>query len=264
MAVVTRSKVDPEVEIVHSVYTDNPFLDADYKKVLEDLIRQDEGFYRVYVLGLWGRLEGKIYTNYVLISEMPQIEKGKVHFAYGLDFGDVCSTLVKVTLLQDKFYLEEQFYKAGWTNADIIEFLSHVPRGDIYGDPTSKQAIKEICQAGYSAFEGIKGVKESIDLCRRQTLYITQESVNLIKEIQGYHRKKNPLATGTEDAFLDEPVKFKDHTCDAFRYAIWGITSRFGFATARPRNSEPIKSLTFAGDERNKVLDRWLRRKDAN
>uniref|UniRef100_A0A6M3XV30 Putative terminase n=2 Tax=viral metagenome TaxID=1070528 RepID=A0A6M3XV30_9ZZZZ len=262
MATVTKSPVDDDVQIIHSVYTDNPYTSDDYKKIIEDLATQDEGFYQVYALGLWGRLEGKIYTNYKVIPEMPLIEQGKAHWAYGLDFGDICSTLVKVTLFQDKIYLEEQFYKSGWTNADIIEFLSHIPRGDIYGDPTSKQAINEITQAGYSAFEGIRGVKESIDLCKRQTLYITQASTNIIKEIQVYHRKKNPLATGTEDAFLDEPVKFKDHTCDAFRYAIWGITSRFGFPTQRPRATEPIRSLTFDGsnESNKKILDKWMKR----
>ena len=262
MAIASKSPIDPDVEVIHSTWEDNPYNSPAYIKVLQDLIRQDEQYYNVYTLGLWGRLEGKIYTNYKVIPEMPLIEQGKAHWAYGLDFGDICSTLVKVTLFQDKIYLEEQFYKSGWTNADIIEFLSHIPRGDIYGDPTSKQAINEIVQAGYSAFEGIRGVKESIDLCKRQTLYIPQASTNIIKEIQVYHRKKNPLATGTEDAFLDEPVKFKDHACDAFRYAVWGIISRFGFPTARPRNTEPIKSLTFGTEEgiNKKVIDRWMKR----
>lgn len=258
--IATRATKETDVEVIKSTYLDNPYLSQAYIDFLTDLINQDENSYRVYVLGEWGLLEGKIYTNYKLIPEMPLIEKGQSHWAYGLDFGDACSTLIKVTLFKDRFYLEEQFYKSGWTNADIIEALSHVTKGDIYGDPTSKQAIKEIGQAGYSAFEGIRGVKESIDLCKRQTLYITEESVNLIREIQNYHRKKNPLAIGTEDSFLDEPVKFHDHACDAFRYAIWGITSRFGFPTQRPRSLEPIQTLHFEGKGTNRILERWLGR----
>lgn len=255
----SRPPLDPDVEIIHSTYVDNPYLDDAYIKVLQDLITQDESFYRVYALGQWGRLEGKIYSNYKVIPVLPEMTSAK--WAYGLDFGySSISTLVKVYLLGDQFYVEERFYKTGMTNSDIIEVLSHEERGDIYGDPSSKQMIKEIQQAGYNAFEGIKGVAESIDLCKRQTLLIPQSSVNLIKEIQNYHWKKNPQATGTEDAFLPEPVKYNDHACDALRYAIWGITSRFGFATARPRSTEPIKSLSFPGQERNKVLDRWLRK----
>jgi len=258
MVTTYRSPVDPDVEIIHSTFEDNPFLGEDYVKSLQNLAVQDENFYNIYTLGNWGRLEGKIYTNYEILPELPKLDDAK--FAYGLDFGDIISTLVKVYLWNDKFYLEERFYKTGWTNADIIEALSHEARGDIYGDPTSKQAIKEIVQAGYNAFEGIKDVKASLDLCRRQRLFIPQASVNLIKEIQNYHRKKNPLATGSEDAFLDEPVKYRDHACDAMRYAIWGITSRYGWATQRPRPMGAIKALSFGDKIGNKILDRWLKR----
>ena len=63
-----------------------------------------------------------------------------------------------------------------------------------------------------------------------------------------------------EDSFLSEPVKFDDHCMDAMRYAIWGITSRFGFATARPLPTEPIKTLNFGNEGINdKVLSRWMR-----
>ncbi len=243
MVDVFRSPIDLDVEIIHSTYEDNPFLDKAYVKTLQDLSAQDENFYNIYTLGNWGRLEGKIYTNYEIIPELPKLSGEK--FVYGLDFGDAVSTLVKVHLWENTFYLEERFYKTGWTNADIIEHLSHEERGDIYGDPTSKQAVKEIAQAGYFAFDGIKDVKASIDLCRRQKFYIPQGSVNLINEIRSYHRKKNPLATGQEDAFLEEPVKYRDHACDAFRYGVWGIVSRFGFPTQRPRSFEPIRALHF-------------------
>ena len=251
---------DPDVELIHSIYSDNPFLGEDYKKVLEDLITQDEQYYKIYTLGQWGRLEGKIYTNYQVIPEVPRADK--CHWAYGLDFGySSVSALVKVTLLGDKLFAEERLYKTGLTVADIIEHLSHEPRGDIYCDPSSKQATKEIIQAGYTAFEGIKSVKESIDLCKRQKIFIPQSSANLIKEIQNYHWKKNPQAIGTEDAFLPEPIKYNDHSMDAMRYCIWGITSRFGFPTQRPRPTEPIKSLSFGEEDRNKkILERWLKR----
>ena len=249
---------DPEVEVIHSTYLDNPFLDADYIKVLENLISQDENFYNVYTLGRWGRLEGKIYSNYKVIPELPVMEK--CYWAYGLDFGySSISTLVKVVLFNNKIFAEEHLYKTGMTVADIIEFLSHELRGDIYGDPSSKQAIKEIMQAGYTAFEGIKSVKESIDLCKQQTIFIPQSSTNLIKEIQSYHWKKNPQASGQADAFLPEPVKYNDHAMDAMRYAVWGVVTRFGFPTAALRPTEPIHSLSFSGQNRSKILERWLK-----
>jgi hypothetical protein len=92
-------------------------------------------------------------------------------------------------------------------------------------------------------------------------LHIPESSTHLIKEIQNYHWRKDRNAMG-EESFLAEPVKFNDHAMDAMRYAIWGLVSRFGFPTARPRSSEPIKSLTFPNEDNinQKILDRWMKR----
>jgi phage terminase large subunit len=256
--IATRASKESDVEVIKSTYLDNPYLSQDYKDVLLDLINQDENAYRVYVLGEWGLLEGKIYTNYQVIPELPDMTGAK--WVYGLDFGLTNpSAVVKVYLLDGKLYVQERLYRTGMTNADIIEFFSHEEQGDIYADPSAKQMIAEIQRAGYTAFPGVKGVKEGIDLCQRQTLLIPSDSPHLIKEIQNYHWKKDKNAVGGE-AFLPEPVKHNDHLMDAMRYAIWGITERFGFATQRPRPMEPIRSLTFPGQERNKVLERWIRR----
>ena len=254
-----KAAQESDVEVIHSTYEDNPYLSAAYKKSLLDLINQDENAYRIYVLGEWGKLEGKIYTNYSVIPELPLMEGAK--WAYGLDFGLINPTaIVKVYLYNDKFYVEERLYQTNLTNADIIEFFSHEKLGDIHADPSAKQSIAEIRRAGYMAFESIKDVKAGIDLCKRQTIYIPQESSNLITEIQNYHWKKDRTAIG-DRVFLPEPVKYKDHALDAMRYAIWGLASRFGFATQRPSNIGPIKSLTFAGSASNDaVLDRWMRR----
>ncbi len=255
--IATRVINESDVEVIKSTFQDNPYLSKDYIDLLTDLINQDENSYRVYVLGEWGLLEGKIYSNYKVIPELPIMSGSK--WAYGLDFGLVNPTaIVKVYLLNDKFYLEERLYQTGLTNANIIDFFSHEERGDIYADPTEKQMIAEIQRAGYSAFEGNKKVKEGIDLCQRQTIFVPQSSTHLITELQNYHWMKDKNATG-EESFIPEPVKYNDHLVDAMRYAIWGITSRFGFATARPRSTEPIKSLTF-GEERNKILDKWIKR----
>jgi len=257
--IATRAVNESDVEVIKSTFQDNPYLDKGYIDLLTDLINQDENSYRVYVLGEWGLLEGKIYSNYKVIPELPEFTNAK--WAYGLDFGLVNpSAIVKVYLVNDKFYVVERLYQTGMTNSDIIEFFSHEERGDIYADPSAKMMIAEIQRAGYNAFESIKDVKAGIDLCQRQMIYVPQSSSHMITELQNYHWKKDKNATG-EESFTAEPVKYNDHLVDAMRYAIWGITSRFGFATARPRSTEPIKSLTFAGSGTNdKALERWMKR----
>jgi len=226
---IARKLINEEnVEVIHSTYKDNPFLGQDYIQYLENSINEDENFYRVYVLGEWGKLENLIYRNYKVIPELPELDGAK--WCYGLDFGLVNpSAIVKVYLYDGRFYLEERLYKTGLTNKDIIEFLSHEEKGDIYADPSAKQMVEEIRQAGYSAYEAHRDVKDGLDLCQRQTLTIPESSDNLIKEIRGYQWKKDK-----DSNIISEPVKLRDHLMDAMRYAIYGITERFGFATAKP------------------------------
>jgi phage terminase large subunit len=257
--IATRASKESDVEVIKSTYLDNPFLSEDYKLLLTDLINQDENAYRVYVLGEWGQLEGKIYSNYKVLPELPILSGAK--WAYGLDFGLVNpSALIKVSLLDGKFYVEERLYQTGLTNSDIIEFLTHEARAEIFGDPSAKMMIAEIQRAGFAAYEGHRDVKAGIDLCQRQTLFLPASSTHLITEIQNYHWRKDRDAIG-EDSFMAEPVKFNDHCMDAMRYAIFGLTTKYGFATAIPRSAEPITTLHFRNDTyHNRALDRWLRR----
>lgn len=243
MVSVYRSPIDEDVEVIQSNFEDNEFLDESYKKILRDLIYQDPNSFRIYTLGLWGLVQRRIFTNYRIIPQLPDLSVSGGHWAYGLDFGLVNpSAIVKVHALGDKFYLEEKLYKSNQTNSDLIEFFSHEPRGDIYGDPTSKMLIEEIRRAGYSAFEGHKGVKETIDLLQRFELLIPQSSVNLIKEINSYQWKQ------TKDGnILPEPIKYADHALDAVRYAAWGLTERWGMATQRAGDVPVIKTLRFSG-----------------
>jgi len=51
---------------------------------------------------------------------------------------------------------------------------------------------------------------------KRYKLHIHKDSVNLIKEFQGYKWKEDKNGN-----ILDEPVKFNDHALDAVRYGIF-------------------------------------------
>ena len=79
------------VEVIHSTYKDNPFIDEEFKKDLEDTINRDENYYRVYALGEWGKLEHLIFPNYELVDALPSEFDA---WCYGLDFGFSISHLM--------------------------------------------------------------------------------------------------------------------------------------------------------------------------
>ncbi|MCP8305335.1 MAG: PBSX family phage terminase large subunit [archaeon] len=235
--IARQLRYQPDVEIIHSTYKDNPFLDDDYINLLESTIDKDSNYYRVYILGEWGKLENLIYSNWEVVDELPEEYSA---FCYGIDFGYVNPTaVIKVLLSDGKIFLDEVVYKEKLTNSDLIERMSHVEKADLYCDRDESQRIEEFSRAGWSAYPGEKDVKMGIDLCARQKLYITKRSDNLLKEIKGYSRKKD-----RDGNVLEEPLKYMDHTMDAMRFGVYGLVTRFGFATAVPSSTTSINSFS--------------------
>lgn len=207
-------------EIVSS-YRDNPFLPAEYIKDLENLQFQDISFYNVYTLGQWGKLENLIYKNWDICSWWP--DKSAVdHVFYGLDFGfNDPSALIECRVKGKDCWEKEHLYHTKLTNSDLIQKLqmlipeekrrAHV----IYADSAEPDRIKEIKDAGFRIKPAIKRVEDGIDIVKRYSVHILEDSLNLIKEKRAYSWKKDRNGNVT-----DEPIGIWDHLMSAERYAI--------------------------------------------
>ena len=66
---------DDNVEIMHSTYLDNDFLDDDYKKLLESYKDTDPYYYDVYCLGKWGVLGKSVFDSRKLSERLDRIPK---------------------------------------------------------------------------------------------------------------------------------------------------------------------------------------------
>lgn len=214
-------EVETEVEEIISTYLDNPFLSQSYIDMLLEIKDQDKNYWSIYGLGEWGILENIIYSNYSTINKLP-IEFDQI--VYGLDFGFNHSTvLIQVGEQDNELYLSELLYQNKLTNNDVIDKLNLLisNKNDyIYADSAEPARIEEIRRAGFNIRASDKSVKDGIDFCKRKHLYINKNSVNLIKEIGGYKYKEDKDGNA-----LEEPLKFNDDACDAFRYPIythWG------------------------------------------
>lgn len=204
-----------------STYLDNiNNLDDEYVNQLEDLINQDQNYYNIYVKGAWGTLGHNIYTNWEIVDEYPKVVEEEI---WGLDFGySNASALIQVGMKADGIYLRERLYASKLTNEDLINRLRTIlPSSEsrIYADSASPGNIEEIRRAGFNIQPADKkphSVREGIDFCKRKQLFISRDSSNLIKEIQGYAYKTNKDGIVTED-----PIKIADHACDSFRYAVY-------------------------------------------
>jgi len=204
--------------ILHTTYKDNRWVGEDEKNKLESLSDIDDNFYKVYTKGLWGgALKGLVYSKWETYEEAPQ--NGEV--VYGLDFGyNDPMALVKVTRKENHLYIEELFYKSGWTTTDLISELPnlvHSKHADIYADHEPDR-IEEIYRAGYNikpADKGANSIKNGIDFTKNFNLHIHKDSHHLIKELKKYIYKSDK-----NDRTLEMPVDMDNHALDAKRYAI--------------------------------------------
>jgi phage terminase large subunit len=209
------------VKLIRSSYRDNPFLDADYVALLEDLEMQDPTAWQIYGLGLWGKLTHVIYQPYTVLAEFPAAFDEVI---YGLDFGfSNPACLLEVGLKErTNAYLRELLYRTQLTNQDLIaEAKRLIPpehrRRPIYADAAEPDRIEEFYRAGFRGIRPAdKEVEPGLDFCKRLRFFTLTSNVNLNKErgIYKYRVDKNGNV-------LEEPVKFMDHAMDAKRYALW-------------------------------------------
>jgi phage terminase large subunit len=215
-------KVKNNTTIHHSTWRDNKFLDQESIDQLNDLKNQDIAYWKIYSEGEWGVLEGQIYNNYKIIDEFPE-DKFLNDIIYGLDFGfnDPCA-LIQIGKKIDDFYCRELLYKSQLTNEDLIKKLKDLiptryrDKRIIYADNAEPARIEEINRAGFICLPAKKDVQDGLDFCKRNKIYISRDSENMNKEIQGYIYKKDK-----EGRSLEIPLKYKDHTMDAMRYGMY-------------------------------------------
>jgi len=218
-----------DVAKLQVTHWDNPFLDDDYRQILEGLQEEDETLYKIYALGEFAEPKNLIYTKYRIEMQAPA-EFDEV--IYGLDFGyNNPSVCLRIGIKDREIWIVDELYKTHLTNSDLIELLKTFIRernAPIYCDSSEPQRIKEIKQAGFNAWPSQKDVKVGIDFVKRQKLHILQHCENTLKEIRTYKWKED-----SEGNVLDEPVKFADHAMDALRYAVFTHLEKRGAGRVR-------------------------------
>jgi PBSX family phage terminase large subunit len=206
---------------IHSTYLDNPFLDDDYIADLEEIIKQDRNFYRIYALGEWGKLDNLIYSNWDVVPDLwPDNISDTI---FGIDFGyNAPSVLVMIGLKDKDVYEKQLIYKSHLTNQMLIDEMKRVvpvemrKKCSFYADTAEPDRIEEIKKAGFNIKPANKKIKEGIDFIKMLRVHISESSGDIIKEKRAYSWR-----TDRKGNVLDEPIGFLDHAQDAERYAIY-------------------------------------------
>lgn len=209
---------------IHSTYLDNyenltvgqiAEFELGKKKAEEEALRGVYGYWSnwwtVYGLGLYGQIEGAIYTDW----ELGDFDD-KLPYRFGLDFGfsNDPDALVKIAVNEKikTVYLKECFYKSGQSFSVLKdEMTKHCNRYDnIIADSAEDRLIYDLAKF-FNVRACIKvKIIERIKLLQGYHLIIDPDSPNLIKEVMNYI---------WSDKKSETPIDASNHLLDAAGYA---------------------------------------------
>lgn len=206
-----------DVEFYQTTYKDNTFLSNVIVEEIERLKDIDEEYWRVYGLGERGRSRSLVF-NFTTTPSIPPTAK---LVGRGLDFGfsNDSSALVETYIEGDNMYARELIYRTGMTNQDLgneFKRLGLDRRDEIWCDSAEPKSIEELNRMGFNTKKTYKGsINLGIDMIRRYRLYVTDDSINMIKELRNYKyvEDKNGQLT-------NKPVDAFNHSLDALRYSV--------------------------------------------
>lgn len=205
---------------IKSTYKDNPFLPKSLVDEIERYKEIDPNYYRIFGLGERGVSQASVFTNnWELVDEFPACE----NIAYGIDWGfHHPMTVVKVGMKEDCLYWHELYYETSKLTEDLIQTLPDlgVTKGDyLVPDSAESDRVEQLYQAGYwgtsKAKKGAHSVSAQLDRIKGKKMYVTKDSVNLIKEMRNYKfvvDRNGQVQDG-------KTVKINDDAIDAARYA---------------------------------------------
>jgi phage terminase large subunit len=220
----TELKNDKDVDFIIVNYEDN---EACPESALNFILKAKEkaltseywaNWYKVYGLGEIGSLQGTIFQ----FKTIDAIPSNAELVAYGLDWGysNDPTAFVEVWKHDNKLFINELIYQTGLTNSDIIAKLNTLTIDkykDIIADSAEPKSIEDLYRGGYKrifpAQKGADSIRNSINTLQEHELYVTEKSVNLIKEFRNYAWTKDKT-----DKQTDVPIDAYNHGIDAVRY----------------------------------------------
>ena len=226
---------DDDLDFITLTYKDNEGLPESIVQEIEKR-KTNASWWRVYGEGKLGEVEGRIYTGWRTIDEIPFEARLE---GYGLDFGySVDPTAIIAVYYYDGGYiLDEICYKKGMSNRQISDIFNNQPQALVVADSAEPKSIDEIGSYGVmiTACEKGKGsISRGIEWVQENKISVTKRSLNLLREYRNYL-----WATDKNGKSLRKPEGGLDHALDAVRYRLYGL---------KPKPIEPLYNDYDAAD----------------
>ena len=223
----------PESSIfIHSTYKDNPFLNEEYVKSLEELYVRNPAKARIYCDGEWGNdPEGMVFKNWKVEDfDYLELSASGLEHRVGSDFGFVDPSTI-VASLWDKdnkiIYVYDEFYKKGCQLDDMYKAMIDMGlrKSKIYMDSAEPRSIDYFRRQGINAVPCIKGrdsVEARIAFLQNHLIIISPKCKNVINEFENFCFLKDKK-TGSYSDKMDHTYS---HTIDGLGYSYSDIYTK--------------------------------------
>ena len=228
---------DPNYYALHFSLEDNPFIGDEYKARIRDSL--SGVFYKRNYLGLWCLAEGSIFDFFDrgthVVQEPPRaaeywiaaIDYGTVHpfvcLLIGISTGRYDQTGRCMWVEKEYFWDPKQKGRQklnGEYAEDVANFLEPYSIKAIYMDPSAESFQLELQKRGKHIVHANNDVKNGIQYTlsemQKGNLFICEECVNTIRQIESYVWDPKAVERGEE-----KPLKENDDACDALRYGVF-------------------------------------------
>lgn len=178
-----------DVDHIILTYKDNEACPPEIVQSIE-MRKNRPGWWKVYGEGQLGEVEGRIYTDWRIIDEIPheaRLERRWLDFGYSND----PSAIGEVWYYNGGWILNENLYRKGMSNKQLADFLLSLPRPNttVVADSAEPKSIDELRSYGLAILPCEKGkdsVVHGIQAVQDQPISVTKNSVNILREYRNY------------------------------------------------------------------------------
>lgn len=218
--------VKENVDFITLTYKDNEALPDTIVKSIEAR-KHNTQWWKVYGLGQLGEVEGKIYSGWAFIDEIPHEARLE---RLGLDFGyaNDPAVLVGIYFYNGGYIVDELVHRTGMSNRALADYIknSSFPNTLIIADSAEPKSIAEMQEYGLNIIGANKGpgsVYQGIQWVQDQRISVTKSSINVIKSYRNYMwkvDKQTGKVLGSETGGKPQPNHMFSDSMDAIRYAM--------------------------------------------